>query len=115
MTRAQGMARDTIEGGKDHRLVLRLYVAGSAPNSARAEANLRALLRSADLRDYELEIVDCIRDPRRALEDGVIVTPVLLKLAPEPKASVIGSLSDASRVALALGIQSELKPEVTHG
>ncbi len=54
--------------------------------------------------DYELEIVDCIREPQRALQDGVLVTPTLLKLAPAPEETIIGTLSDARRVALALGL-----------
>lgn len=115
LMRAPAAAPDGMDNGNDDRLVLRLYVAGSAPNSARAEANLRALLRDADVGDYDLEVVDCIRDPGRALNDGVIVTPVLLKLAPDPAASIVGSLSDPERVALALGIESEVKRESAHG
>jgi len=86
------------------RLLLRLYVAGSAPNSARAQANLTALLDRAGSRDHHLEVVDCIKDPRRALQDGVLVTPTLLKLAPGPAETIIGTLSDARQVAAALGL-----------
>jgi circadian clock protein KaiB len=86
------------------RLVLRLYVAGSAPNSTRARANLLALLERAGVVGYDLEVVDCIREPQRALQDGVLVTPTLLKLAPEPRETVIGTLSDARKVALTLGL-----------
>jgi len=85
-------------------LVLRLYVAGGAPNSTRAQANLLALLDRVGSRDHRLEVVDCIRDPQRALQDGVLVTPTLLKLSPEPPETIIGTLSDARRVALTLGI-----------
>lgn len=86
------------------RLGLRLYVAGSAPNSMRAHANLLALLDRAGKTDFDLEIVDCFREPQRALRDGVLVTPTLLKLEPAPRASVIGTLSDARQVALTLGL-----------
>jgi circadian clock protein KaiB len=95
-------ARD--EESRDTRLVLRLYVAGSAPNSTRAHANLLALLQRAGTQDYDLEIIDCIRDPRRALQDGVLVTPTLLKLEPQPVETLIGTLSDARKVALTLGL-----------
>jgi circadian clock protein KaiB len=86
------------------RLVLRLYVAGSAPNSTRAHANLLALLDRAGKTDFDLEVVDCIREPQRALQDGVLVTPTLLKVEPAPRETVIGTLSDARQVALTLGL-----------
>ncbi len=97
------------EGGETRaggRLVLRLYVAGSAPNSARARANLLSLLERAGSRDHRLEVVDCIQEPQRALSDGVLVTPTLLKLAPSPAETIIGTLSDSRRVAEALGLLS---------
>ena len=95
-------ARD--EESRGTRVVLRLYVAGSAPNSTRAHANLLALLQRAGAHDYDLEIIDCIQDPQRALKDGVLVTPTLLKLEPQPVETLIGTLSDARKVALTLGL-----------
>jgi circadian clock protein KaiB len=89
------------------RLVLRLYVAGSAPNSTRAHANLLALLQRAGTQDYDLEVVDCIREPQRALRDGVLVTPTLLRVEPQPVETLIGTLSDARKVALTLGLADE--------
>ena len=86
------------------RMVLRLYVAGDGPNSAAARANLRRLLAGCDPTTYTLEIVDCLRHPMRALQEGVLVTPTLLRLAPEPTCTVVGSLSDSARVLEALGL-----------
>ena len=91
-------------GGRATRLILRLYVAGSAPNSARAHANLLALLQRAGAQNYDLEVIDCIREPQRALRDGVLVTPTLLKVEPGPAETVIGTLSDSRKVALTLGL-----------
>jgi circadian clock protein KaiB len=84
-------------------LQLRLYVAGSAPNSLRAIANLRAICEEHFPTAYVLEIVDMLEHPLRAIADGIIVTPTLLKLLPLPVRRVIGSLSDTSQVLLALG------------
>jgi circadian clock protein KaiB len=86
------------------RLQLRLYVAGGAPNSTMAESNLTSLLESNGVTDYELEIIDCIKDPRRALGDGVLVTPTLMRVAPPPPQTIVGTLSDAARVGAALGL-----------
>jgi len=84
------------------KLRLRLYVSGNAPNSLRAVANAKAIC-GAHFAVHDLEIVDMGDDPRRALADGIIVSPTLLKLRPLPAVRVIGDLSDTKRVLLALG------------
>jgi len=84
------------------RLVLRLYVAGNAPNSLSAIANAKAICDAHFAAGHELEIVDLLKEPMRALADGVIVTPTLLKLLPLPAQRVIGNLSDTAKVLLIL-------------
>lgn len=84
-------------------LRLRLYVAGNAPNSVRAIANARAACDAHFASAYELEIVDMLKEPRRALADGILVTPTLLKLLPLPVQRVIGNLSDTRQLLLTLG------------
>jgi circadian clock protein KaiB len=87
------------------RWVLRLYVAGNSPNSVRAIANATAICaRHPDAR-YKLEIVDLLKFPRRALADGVVVTPTLVRLEPLPVQRIIGNLSDTAEVLLTLGDQ----------
>lgn len=88
------------------RLLLRLYVAGDAPNSVAARANLRRLLAPYGPGAYSLEIVDCLRQPMRALQEGVLVTPMLVRLEPGPVRTIIGSLSDETRVLETLGLES---------
>jgi circadian clock protein KaiB len=78
-------------------------VAGNAPNSLRAIANLQAICDQHFGLTHELEIVDLLEHPRRALADAIVVTPTLLKLAPLPIQRVIGNLSDTNQVLLALG------------
>ena len=87
---------------KETELVLRLYVAGHAPNSLRAIANARAICDEHFASRHELEVVDLLEHPRRALADGIIVTPTLLKLLPLPVQRVIGDLSDRDQVLLTL-------------
>lgn len=84
-------------------LRLRLYVAGNAPNSLSAVANAKSICQEHFALRHELEIVDLLADPQRALADGIVVTPTLLKLSPEPVQRVIGNLSDRKQVLLALG------------
>jgi circadian clock protein KaiB len=84
-------------------LRLRLYVAGNAPNSLRAIANARTICDEHFDGCQELEIVDLLVHPGRALADGIIVTPTLLKVSPLPVQRVIGNLSDTRQVLMALG------------
>ena len=85
-------------------VVMRLYVAGSAPNSVKAIANLQAICGRYLKDGYKLEIVDVCEHPRRALAEGVLVTPSLAKVSPAPSANVIGNLSDTRSVLAALGL-----------
>ena len=83
-------------------LQLRLYIAGHAPNSLCAIANVRAICDQHFASGHELEIVDLLEHPLRALADAIIVTPTLLKLMPLPVARVIGNLSDTNQVLMTL-------------
>jgi circadian clock protein KaiB len=87
------------------KMVLRLYIAGRAPNSVRAMANLDAICREYLPGNPPAEIVDILTEPLRALEDGVLVTPTLLRLSPSPAVWIVGDLSQKSQVLLALGIE----------
>ena len=84
---------------------LRLYVAGNAPNSVRAIANAKAMCLEHHNDKWELEIVDLMEQPLRALADEIIVTPTLLRLQPLPMRRVIGNLNDVEQVFLALGTE----------
>jgi circadian clock protein KaiB len=87
-------------------VMLRLYIAGKAPNSVKAIANLEAICRRYLKGGYKLEIVDVCEHPRRALDDGVVVTPSLAKVSPSPSSTVIGNLSDTGSVLAALGLHA---------
>ena len=84
------------------RLCLRLYVTGHAPNSVRAVANCRAICDEHFASGHEIEVVDLLQHPARALADAIIVTPTLLRLSPLPVQRIIGSLSDTNQVLMAL-------------
>jgi len=86
-------------------VVLRLYIAGGAPNSVQAIANLEAICAEYLKDGHKLEVVDVLENPRRAMNEGVLVTPSLTKLSPQPVAQVIGNLSDRAQVLLALGLK----------
>jgi circadian clock protein KaiB len=91
------------------RLVMRLFVAGQAPNSVQAMANLKAICRQYLDHNYSLEIIDTLEDPFRAMAHGVLITPTLVRVSPKPVTKVVGNLSEKSAVLLALGIKDKLE------
>ena len=99
------MQRPTSTDGLENQkgtIRLRLYVSGNAPNSLCAITNLKAICAEHLGSRCDLEIVDLLVQPLRALADGVIVTPTLVKLIPPPVQRVIGNLSDTTQVLIAL-------------
>ena len=93
--------REPARAPADGRLLLRLYVAGDGPNSTAARANLKRLLDGRHPDSYSVEIVDCLAEPMRAIEEGIFVTPTLLRLSP-PRRTVVGSLSEEQRLIAVL-------------
>ena len=83
----------------------RLYVAGDAENSVQAIANLHSICRTYAPDRHEIEIVDVLREPKRALADGIFMTPTLIKLAPGPVRRIVGTLSQTQPVLDACGMR----------
>lgn len=83
---------------------LRLYVAGDAQNSLSAVENLHDICDRFLPERHQIELVDVLREPRRALADGVLMTPMLVRLAPGPVRKIVGSLSQTQVVLQALGL-----------
>jgi circadian clock protein KaiB len=74
-------------------LRLRLYVAGDAPNSLAALANLKAALATVAEDRIELEIIDLLQQPERGLADEVFMTPMLVRHGRQPERRMLGNLS----------------------
>ncbi|MBC8264446.1 MAG: circadian clock protein KaiB [Anaerolineales bacterium] len=87
-------------GGETY--ILRLFVAGDERHSRQARENLARLCEGRLKGRYELEIVDVLEDFRAALKDGVLVTPALIVVAPPPRVTILGNLSDTQKVLDAL-------------
>lgn len=88
---------------------VRLYVARQTPNSIRAEENLTAALKELGdaAKTIELEIVDVFRQPRRAINDGIIATPTVIVLGSNGRRiMILGDLATGDRLQVLLkGLQ----------
>jgi len=86
----------------------RLFVAGHATNSLKAVANLKALCTQYLPDQYEIEIVDVHLAPKRAMSEGVLMTPTLIKIAPGPDCRIVGTLSQTPIVLQMLGLEPSI-------
>lgn len=88
---------------------LRLYVAGQTPKSLGAFANLKQLCEENLAGRYHIEVVDLTKEPHRAQQDQIVALPTLIRKLPEPLKRVIGDLSSAERVMIAIELKTPLK------
>lgn len=87
--------------------VLKLYVAGNTPNSARALKTLKSILEQDFQGVYALKVIDVLKNPQLAEEDKILATPTLSKVLPPPVRKIIGDLSDREKVLIGLDLLYE--------
>jgi circadian clock protein KaiB len=83
---------------------LRLYVAGSTPQSSRAITNIKTICETHLKNRYILTVVDLYEQKERAQDDQIEVAPTLIRLLPLPVRRLIGDLSQTERVLAALDL-----------
>ena len=86
------------------RYVLRLYVTGMTPRSARAVKNLRAICDEYLDGRYDLEVIDIYQQPFLTNGEQIIAAPTLIKKLPLPMRRSHGDLSNRERVLLGLDL-----------
>jgi circadian clock protein KaiB len=86
------------------RYVLRLYVTGMTPRSARAISNLRAICDEYLEGRYDLEVVDIYQQPVLAKGEQIVAAPTLIKKLPLPMRRIIGDMSNRDHVLLGLDL-----------
>ena len=105
--------RHQITSSRPHRLrednlskfILKLYVAGSTPRAMSAIENLRRVCEKDLPGQYELQVIDVLKNPELAEKDKVLATPTLIKQLPPPLRRVIGDLSDSEKILLGLELR----------
>jgi len=97
-------AKAGAKGSSGEKYVLRLFVTGILPNSARAVINIKTICEKYLEGRYELEIIDIYQQPALALSENIIAIPVLIKKFPLPEIRLIGDLSDTKSVLKGLSL-----------
>lgn len=85
-------------------LRFQLYVTGDATNSLQARANLTQLCETYLPGRHEIEIVDVLSDPDRALREAIYMTPTLVTDWPRPGHRIVGTLSNTEPILQILGL-----------
>jgi circadian clock protein KaiB len=85
-------------------LRLHLFVAGNSSRSNQTVHTLRVLCDQRAPGRYQLEVIDIYQQPALARQAQIIATPTLIKLDPQPKKILIGSLAQTERVLAGLGL-----------
>lgn len=84
--------------------VLRLFVTGASPNSARAISNLRQICDKYIAGRYSLEIIDVYQQVEIARQEQIIALPLLIKKGPLPERRLVGDMSNTEKVLSGLGM-----------
>jgi circadian clock protein KaiB len=92
------------EGTGKEKYILRLYVTGILPNSARAVKNIYLICDQYLKGRYELDIIDIYQQPSLALSEEIIAVPVLIRKFPLPEKRMIGDLSSIDKVLKGLDL-----------
>jgi circadian clock protein KaiB len=92
---------------KGLKYLLRLYVTGTTPRSARSIFNLRKLCDDQLTGRYQLEVVDIYQQPELARAQQIIASPTLIKSRPLPLRRLVGDFSDRERLMMGLGLQTK--------
>lgn len=83
----------------------RLYIADDTQNSDQAFANLQSICNRYLPGRFKIELIDVFKEPDRAMEDRIFMTPTLVKLAPSPVERIVGTLSQTSLVLQVLRVE----------
>jgi circadian clock protein KaiB len=86
-------------------LELRLYVAGQTPKSLAAFANLKKICEEHLPGQYEIEVIDLLKQPQLAAGDQILAIPTLVRKLPQPMKKIIGDLSNTERVLVGLDLR----------
>jgi len=109
--------RDLVEDAARPRdgsfYILRLYVTGMTPRSARAVKNLQTICDEYLKGRYDLEVIDIYQQPALTKGEQIIAAPTLIKKLPLPMRRIIGDMSDRDRVLLGLDLVRRPSPPPT--
>ena len=102
-TGAEGTGADSTDTSEQWDLCL--YVTDQSPKCLRAIENLRRACEKHLAGRYTIEIVDLLKNPRRAADDQILAVPTVVRRFPAPIRKLVGDLADDDRLLLGLELR----------
>ena len=90
--------------------VLRLYVAGSTPNSLAATARIKQFCEEHLKGRYDLEVIDIYQMPQLARDEQILAIPTLVRKLPEPLRQYLGDLAKLERILIGADLRNFAAP-----
>jgi len=104
---AKRVVKPTVKKKKEDRSELwnlKLYVAGQTPKSIAAFQNLTKICEEHLKGQYDIEVIDLLKNPQLAKGDQILALPTLVRKLPVPIRKIIGDLSNTERVLVGLDL-----------
>jgi circadian clock protein KaiB len=99
-------ARRARDDGGASRYLLRLYVTGTTPASAKAIERVQSICEEHLRGRYDLEVVDIYQLPALAKDEQIVATPTLIKVLPAPLRRFIGDLSRVENILFGMDLRA---------
>ena len=74
----------------------KLYISGTSKRNLELTSAMETALDSFLKDQYQLNVINLLKNSHSALEDNVLVTPTLIKIEPKPALRFIGDFTDAN-------------------
>jgi circadian clock protein KaiB len=106
----EARAMDTaVAAHKTAAYVLKLYVVGSSPRSARAISNVRKICDEHLEGRHSLEVVDISQHGAMAKREQIFAAPTLIKESPLPARRFIGDMAQSERILRGLDLRGTVE------
>ena len=96
---------DWTGADSDEQWDLCLYVTDTTARGQRAIDNLRRACEEHLAGRYQIEVVDVLKNPRRAAADQILAAPTVVRRLPAPIRKLVGDLSDSDRLLIGLELK----------
>ena len=85
--------------------IFKLYIAGETARSLQAISNLKKMVTEHLDNQANVEIIDVLDDPQKAVNAGINATPTIVKHLPEPLKKSIADLANIKEILFWLDIK----------
>ena len=88
-------------------IILSLYVSDMNINTQKAILEIKKYIKEIEKHVFKLEVIDILEQPDRAVEDGVLATPMIIKENPPPIMRVILDFTEKEKLVMGIGLLFE--------